>query len=138
MTGTDGSTGTASLTVTAGPLDHIALSPATATIGAGGSQAYTATGLDAYNNSLGDVTGATTFTIGPNGSCTGTSCSATIAGAHTVTGTDGATGHRHPDRHPRAPGLTSCCRRPRPPSGPGDRRPTPPPGSTPTTTPSVT
>ena len=90
MTGNDGGkTSTASLSVTAGPLDHLVLSPASATITAGGSQAYTAEGRDQFDNSLGDVTAATTFTIAPNGSCTGASCTATVAGAHTVTGTNG-------------------------------------------------
>src|SRR6185369_10698794 len=70
-------------------IDHIVISPATATIAAGGSQAYTAEGFDAANNSLGDVTAATTFSIGPNGSCTGATCTATVSGAHTVTGNDG-------------------------------------------------
>src|SRR5205823_1620046 len=78
-----------SLTVTAGPLDHLALSPASATITAGGSQAYTAQGRDQFNNSLGDVTASTTFSISPDGSCTGATCTATAAGAHTVTGNDG-------------------------------------------------
>ncbi len=76
--------------MTAGALDHLVLSPATATIAAGGSQAYTAEGFDAANNSLGDVTSTTTFTITPNGSCTAASCTATTVGAHTVTGTNGA------------------------------------------------
>jgi parallel beta-helix repeat protein len=94
VTGTkSGKTGAASLSVNAGPLDHLALSPANATITAGGSQAYTAQGRDQYDNSLGDVTGATTFTISPDGSCAAALCSATTAGAHTVTGTDaGKTG----------------------------------------------
>jgi hypothetical protein len=94
VTGTDGSaTGTATLTVTAATLDHLVLSPAAATIAAGASQAYTAEGFDRYNNDIGNVTAATTFTIGPNGSCTGAICGATMAGAHTVTGADGgATG----------------------------------------------
>ena len=88
VTGTDsGKTGTASLTVNPGPLDHITVSPAAGTIMAGGSQAYTAQGFDGHGNSLGDVTSSTTFTVAPNGSCTGASCSATVAGAHTVTGT---------------------------------------------------
>src|SRR5204862_968254 len=73
----------------AGPLDHLVLAPASATIAAGGSQAYTAQGRDQYENSLGDVTGSTTFTISPNGSCTGASCTASSSGAHTVTGSDG-------------------------------------------------
>ena len=66
-----------SLTVTAGALDHLALSPASATIAAGGSQAYTAEGRDQYDNSLGDVTSTTTFSIAPNGSCTVATCTAT-------------------------------------------------------------
>jgi hypothetical protein len=69
-------------------LDHIVISPVSATIAAGGSQAYAAQGFDASNNSLGDVTAFTTFSIAPDGSCTGASCTATSAGAHTVTGND--------------------------------------------------
>jgi len=90
VTGNDaGKTSTASLTVTPGPLDHLALAPASATIASGGSQAYTAEGRDQYNNSLGDVTASTTFSIGPNGSCTLATCTATASGAHTVTGNAG-------------------------------------------------
>jgi parallel beta-helix repeat protein len=94
VTGTDaGKTGTSSLTVNAGPLDHLALSPASATIASGGSQAYTAQGRDQYDNNLGDLTGSTTFSIAPNGSCTSATCTATTSGAHTVTGTSaGKTG----------------------------------------------
>jgi hypothetical protein len=84
-----GKTSSASLTVNAGPLDHLALSPASATISAGGSQTYTSQGRDQYDNSLGDVTGSTTFSIAPNGSCTGATCTATTSGAHTITGTSG-------------------------------------------------
>ena len=36
------------------------------------------------------MTADTTFSIGPDGSCTGATCTATVAGAHTVTGVDGA------------------------------------------------
>jgi hypothetical protein len=79
--------------VTAGSLDHLVLSPASATIPVGGSQAYTAEGRDQYNNSLGDVTATTTFSIAPDGSCTGAACTASVAGSHTVTGTkSGKTG----------------------------------------------
>src|SRR5207247_2446549 len=89
VTGTAaGKTGTASLQVNAGGLDHIAISPASATIPAGGSQTYTAQGFDAVGNSLGDVTSATTFSIAPNGSCSANQCSATTTGDHTVTGND--------------------------------------------------
>jgi parallel beta-helix repeat protein len=84
-----GKTATAALTVTAGPLDSIVLSPASASIAAGGAQAYTAAGRDQYGNSTGDVTASTTFTIAPNGSCAGASCGATSVGAHTVTGSHG-------------------------------------------------
>jgi hypothetical protein len=74
---------------TPGPLDHITISPSTATIPTGGSEPYTAEGFDVFNNSLGSITAATTFGISPNGSCTGATCTASTAGSHTVTGTDG-------------------------------------------------
>jgi len=90
VTGTDsGKTGTASLTVNPGPLDHITITPANVTTTAGGSQTYQAHGFDAYENPLGDVTGATTFSISPDGSCNGATCTASIVGPHTVTGDDG-------------------------------------------------
>jgi hypothetical protein len=75
------------------PLDHLVLSPSSATIYAGGSQAYTAEGYDSLNHDLGNYTNATTFTIGGGGSCTGATCTSAVGGDHTVTGTDGtATG----------------------------------------------
>ncbi len=78
-----------SLTWTApGVLDHISISPLTATIAPGGNQAYTAQGFDRLNNSLGDVTAATTFSITPDGSCTGATCTASAIGPHTVMGND--------------------------------------------------
>ena len=80
--------GSATLTVTPGPLDHITISPSAASLVAGSTQAYTTEGYDQYGNDLGSTTSATTFTIAPDGSCTGASCTATIAGAHTVTATD--------------------------------------------------
>ncbi len=90
VTGTySGKTATASLTVNAGALSSMTISPATATISAGASESYTAQGSDTYRNSLGDVTASTIFTISPDGSCTGSTCTATVAGAHTVTGTNG-------------------------------------------------
>ncbi|MGH2830850.1 MAG: beta strand repeat-containing protein, partial [Actinomycetota bacterium] len=85
-----GETDGASLTVTPGPAASLTLSPSSSTIVAGASQAYTATAEDEFGNSLGDVTATTVFSIGPNGSCTGASCTATVAGGHTVTGTNGA------------------------------------------------
>jgi len=83
---TSSETGSQTVMVSSSTLDHLALTPASASIMAGGSQTYTATGFDQYNNSLGDVTASTTFRIAPNGSCTGASCTATVAGPHTVTG----------------------------------------------------
>jgi hypothetical protein len=71
-----------------GALDHITISPANASIATGGTQAYTAQGFDVFNTSIGDVTATTTFSISPDGSCTGTACTATIASLHTVTGND--------------------------------------------------
>jgi hypothetical protein len=46
--------------------------------------------FDSIGNSLGDVTSETTFTMAPDGSCTANTCNATVAGSHTVTGTDGS------------------------------------------------
>ena len=91
VTGTDGAfTDDASLTVNPAALASITISPDTATITAGDTQAYTAEGFDAFGNSRGDVTADTTFSISPDGSCTLADCGSTVAGAHTVTGTDGA------------------------------------------------
>ncbi len=82
----------ATLTVTAtatGPLDHLTLSPASASITAGGSETYTVEGYDAANDDLGPVTDAT-LSISPDGSCSGYTCTPASDGDHTVTATDGA------------------------------------------------
>ena len=90
VTGTDGAAqGTATLTVNPGAVTSLVLSPATASITAGGAQPYTATGYDASGNNLGDVTAATTFTV-TNGTCRANSCTSSTSGPQTVTGTDGA------------------------------------------------
>ena len=70
------------------------LSPASATIAAGGSQAYTAEGFDALDNSLGDVTASTTFSIAPERLLHRCDVAPPRRpGAHTVTGTkSGKTG----------------------------------------------
>jgi hypothetical protein len=78
------------VTVGSGPLASIQLTPSSSSITAGGSQAYTATGYDGAGNIVGDVTASTTFTISPDGSCTAATCTATVAGAHIVTGVDGS------------------------------------------------
>src|SRR6266536_981186 len=81
-------TGTAILHVGAGPLAKLRLGPSEATIQAGGRVTYHADGADAYGNPLGDYTTRTRFSIKePNGSCTGTTCTATRTGDYTVTGT---------------------------------------------------
>jgi hypothetical protein len=67
--------------------DHIVIAPSHATIEPGGSQAYTAEAFDTDGHSMGKVTGDTNFSIGPDGSCQGNTCTAKQTGAHTVTGT---------------------------------------------------
>jgi len=75
-------------TVNAAALDHIVIAPKTSTIAPGGSQTYTVSGFDVFNNPR-TLTG-TTFAITPNGSCNNAnaSCTATTAGTHTVTATN--------------------------------------------------
>jgi hypothetical protein len=68
-------------------LARLVLSPAGASIRAGTSQTYTATGYDAAGHALGNLTGQTSFSISPEGSCTGASCTVTQRGRHTITGT---------------------------------------------------
>jgi hypothetical protein len=70
-------------------LDHIVIAPDSATITAGDSQAYTAEAFDQYNNSLGNVTGNTTFSItaGAGGSWADNVYTSEYAGNWTVTGT---------------------------------------------------
>ena len=90
VTGTySGKSDTATLTVTASPLDHIVISPATATIAAGASQTYTAEAFDQHDNSLGNVTNGTTFEIvaGAGGSWAANSYTSENTGTWTVTGT---------------------------------------------------
>ncbi len=90
VTATDGSlAATSSLTVQAGKASSLSLDPATATITAGGSQAYTVTSFDAYGNRIGADPDAS-FSISPDGSCTGGACTAKISGTHTVRATDGS------------------------------------------------
>jgi hypothetical protein len=78
-------TGTAIVDVVAGPLATLTVGPP-AIMTSGQSQSYRAYGSDSYGNNLGEVTDTTTFTIDPDGSCTGVTCTATELGRHTVTG----------------------------------------------------
>lgn len=90
VTGTNGTTfDVATLVIQAGDVASIVVAPATATITAGGSQAYTAQGFDQFANPLGDVTGDTVFSIDGAGTCSGASCGSDYAGSYTVTGTLG-------------------------------------------------
>src|SRR2546425_6014979 len=87
------STATQTETVNTGSLDHLSLSPITSSLTFGQSQTYIATGQDQFNNSLGDVTSASTFAITPDGSCVAATSTPSSATSHTVTGTDsGKTG----------------------------------------------
>ncbi|HJS27095.1 MAG TPA: PKD domain-containing protein, partial [Actinomycetota bacterium] len=67
-------------------LDHIVISPSTATIELGDSKDYTAEAFDTNGDSMGDVTADTKFTIQPSGSCSGNTCTPTSAGSHTIVG----------------------------------------------------
>jgi hypothetical protein len=84
-------TGSLAMTVT-GPLDHLTLSPASASIAAGGSETYTVERYDAADDDLGPDFNAI-LTISPDGSCSAYTCTPANTGEHTVTATDGtATG----------------------------------------------
>ena len=90
VTGTySGLTDTASLTVNAGPLDHIAISPDGATIVAGYTETYTAQSFDQFNNLIADISSTTAFSIttAAGGSWTTNVYTSAIAGTWTVTGT---------------------------------------------------
>jgi len=80
------SSSTASVTwTTPGPLATISLSPANATIPSG-SETYTATGYDAFGNSLGNLTSNVTFNIS-SGNCSANVCTPSGTGTFTVTAT---------------------------------------------------
>ena len=75
----------------------LTVTPSTSTTPSGTPVSLTADGSDSLGLAIGNVTGATTFTIAPDGSgssvgasCTGASCSATAPGLYEITGSDGA------------------------------------------------
>jgi hypothetical protein len=80
---------TQNVTTQPAALSSIVVAPASATVSLGVKQAYTATGRDAFGNTTGDLTSTATFSITPDGSCAGPSCSATTPGTHTVTAASG-------------------------------------------------
>jgi hypothetical protein len=67
-------------------LGQLVISPARASVHVGMSRTYTAEGYNSAGHDLGDVTSATQFSIGPDGSCAGSHCTAATAGRHTITG----------------------------------------------------
>jgi hypothetical protein len=89
----DNFSGSASLTVTADSeaVDHIVISPKTATVGVGEIQSFTTTAYDQFDNSLGDITSLTSFDAG-DASVDGNSVKASTAGSYNVIATyDGKT-----------------------------------------------
>jgi hypothetical protein len=84
-------TGSAEVTITPAEAVSIVISPDTATIKAGETQAYTATAFDEFGNSF-DVTSETTFSIDEEagGSWAANVYTSEKAGTWTVTGTYGA------------------------------------------------
>ncbi|WP_020572277.1 DUF11 domain-containing protein [Parafrankia discariae] len=74
---------TDTITVKAGVLATLAISPTTATIAPGATRNYTVQGFDAAGNPLSNL--GAYLTIAPDGSCTQSTCTATVPGAHTVT-----------------------------------------------------
>ncbi|MGD6850808.1 MAG: hypothetical protein ACQCN6_01960 [Candidatus Bathyarchaeia archaeon] len=80
--------GTASLTVNAdsAAVDHIVISPKTATVRVGETQSFTTTAYDQFGNSLGDVTSFTTFEF-VGASMEGNTVKATNVGSYNVVAT---------------------------------------------------
>jgi len=83
-----GKSDNATLTINLGPLEHIIILPDSASITAGDNITYTAEAFDQSNNSLGNVTANTTFTIDPaaTGNWTQNVYASEKAGTWTVTG----------------------------------------------------
>ena len=80
-------TQTAKLLVVADTVIGLGMTPESAMIKPGGSVAYTTTGAEANGNGPVKLTRFTSFSISPDGSCTGATCTATKLGRHVVTAT---------------------------------------------------
>ena len=82
-------TATSDLTVSPGTLDHIVLSPSSATVDPTVGQTYSIEAFDALDNPITDVTASTTLTIDGAGTCDNLAhtCTAAPAGDYTVTAT---------------------------------------------------
>ena len=70
--------------VSAASVDHLSISPTSPALNVGGSQTFTVSALDASNTTLADVSTSSTLSISPDGTCSAATCSASVAGAHTV------------------------------------------------------
>lgn len=67
-----------------GVVDHLSITPASATIAAGTPQKYLATAINPFNVPFGDVTSESTFGISPDGVCRRNICTPASPGPHTV------------------------------------------------------
>jgi hypothetical protein len=82
--------------VVPGALDHLGLTPASATVGMGIPQVYATTAYDAVGNMIAVVSLSASLTISSEGTCTTTSCTSSKHGSYTVTATyAGATATAH-------------------------------------------
>ncbi len=84
----DGATRSDNFAVQPGETDQLVITPATATITAGDTQAYTAMAYDEYDNEIGDITADTDWSIntGAGGSWAGNVYTSEFADVWTVTG----------------------------------------------------
>jgi LPXTG-motif cell wall-anchored protein len=64
--------------------------PGTSTITAGTSMTLQTVGVNADGAGVADLSSTTTLAISPDGSCSGSSCTLALPGAHTITATNGA------------------------------------------------
>ena len=82
---TSGVTGKGSVTVSTGALDHIVVSPSNPSVGVGGTQAFTAQGYDASDNTVNGLSytwSCTNATAGSINSSTGVFTAGTVPGSY--------------------------------------------------------
>lgn len=72
------------------PITQIAISPDPGSVSAGTGQDYAVIGYNADGASLSDVSGESTLSISPDGTCTATTCTPAEGGPHVVSAQDGA------------------------------------------------
>ncbi len=78
---------TLTLTVVAGALDHITLTPGSASVAPGEPDAFVTRADDAAGNLIGDVSATAILQISPDGICGAGTCTAFLRGTYTVTAT---------------------------------------------------